>query len=124
MDINPWHFLAAASIFIASTYILWMFYLAVMSLMRARDLGKLSRPAYILGLPILWVGLTINMLVNLFVAPLLFLEPPKELRVTSRLTRLVHQRGGWRGKLALWICINLLDQFDPSGHHCKCENLH
>lgn len=124
MEANPWHLLTVVGVFVGSTYVLWMFYLAVMSLMRARDAGKLSRPAYILGLPILWTGLFIDCVVNIFVASVVFLEPPRELLVTSRLTRLVHRNSGWRGKLALWVCINLLDQFDPSGHHCKCDDLH
>lgn len=111
--------LPALGLWIGSAYALWLWYLAVMSLMRARDAGKLSRPAYILGLPILWSGLVIDVLVNVFVASILFFEPPRELLVTSRLKRLIHRRGGWRGRLAHWVCAKLLDQFDPSGHHCR-----
>jgi len=44
-------------------------------------------------------------------------DPPREWLVTDRLTRL-HDRSDWRGRLARWICINLLDYFDPSGRHC------
>ena len=105
-------------------YALWLFYLAVMPLKRARDAGTLSRPAMVLGLPILWLGLLIDFLVNQVVATALFLEPPEETLVTTRLSRLIREDKGWRRALALWICFHLLDPFDPAGHHCDCEGAH
>lgn len=102
------------------TYVLWVFYLAVMALMRARDAGTLSKPAYILGLPVLWIGLLIDFLVNVFVMSILMLEMPSEGTVTSRLSRLqAEEADTWRGKFATWFCVNLLDTFDPTGKHCK-----
>lgn len=62
----------------ASMCALWTLYLAVMNLARARDAGTLSRPAYYLGLPLLYVGLLIDMLMNIFIATILFLELPQE----------------------------------------------
>lgn len=115
--------LAALGYGALGTYALWLWYLAVMSLKRARDAGRLSRVAYVMGLPILWSGLLIDCAVNLAVATILFLELPREWLVTARLSRLAHN-GGWRARLALWICANLLDQFDPDGHHCNCADLH
>lgn len=109
----------------AATYALWGFFIMVMGLRRARNAGTLSRPATILGLPILWVGMLLDVTVNLLVAPFVFLELPREALVTSRLSRLVHEeRGAWRGRLALWICAELLDAFDTDGHHCNCADLH
>lgn len=56
--------------------------------------------------------------VNIAVASVLFLELPHELTVTARLTRHIEQRPThWRGKLSMWIAVNLLDAFDPSGVH-------
>lgn len=103
---------------LTSPYLLWLFFLAVMNLQRARDSGTLSRPAFYLGMPLLYLGLVIDFLVNTFVATIVFLEVPKEVTLTARLSR--HISGsGYRKRLAKWVCTNLLDAFDPSGCHCK-----
>lgn len=99
-------------------YTLWLFYLAVMNLKRANDANKLTNTAYYLGLPILIVGYTLDVLANMLPVSVLFLEFPRELVVTARLSRHI-QGDGWRSRLARWFCRNLLDQFDPSGCHCK-----
>lgn len=105
-------------------YATWIFYLAVMSLMRARDAGILSPFAHALGLPILWVGLVLDMLFNVLICTPLFLELPQEVLTTGRVSRHVRAipnggYGPWRSRLALFLCRNLLDVFDPSGTHCK-----
>lgn len=100
-------------------YLLWLFYLAVMNLQRAKENGTLSLPAKILGLPIVIVGVLLDVVVNIFVMTILFLERPKEWLVTDRLQRHVRYHSGtWRAKLAYVICHYLLDTFDPSGKHC------
>ncbi len=99
----------------AATYALWVLYLAVMALKRARDAGQLSKLATAFGLPILYVGLILDALVNIFVMTVLLIELPCEWLVTTRLKR--HNRGtGWRQKFAAW-CEQFLDPFDPSGNH-------
>jgi len=98
-------------------YCLWLFFLAVMNLQRARDSGKLPLPAYYFGLPILYAGLLIDFLCNMIPATLLMLELPQEYVVTQRLQRLVAGPDGWRKRLALWFAQNLLDPFDPKGYH-------
>lgn len=100
-------------------YLLWTLYLAVMNLMRARDSGTLSRPAYYLGLPLLYGGLLADCFVNTFVMTVLLLELPHEWLVTARLSRHIHDGQGWRKSVALWFGGNLLDTFDPSGKHLK-----
>lgn len=102
-----------------SIYILWLFYLGVMSLMRARDAGTLTRTAYFLGLPILYVGLLIDFLVNVLVLSFFLLEPPREWLVSARLSRHYRSRDSWRRSIAIWFAVNLLDVFDPSGKHIK-----
>lgn len=97
-------------------YILWLLYLAVMSLMRARDAGTLSKPAYILGLPALGIGLALNAFVNVTIFSAILLEVPRELTVTSRLQRHAPD-DSWRGKIARAIGKYLLDTFDPDGKH-------
>lgn len=103
---------------ILSIYILWLFYLAVMNLKRAKDNGTISKTALYLGYPILFIGLLIDLVINVLVMTILFISLPQELSVTTRLSRHL-QEGGWRGNLAFWFCSNLLDTFDPSGKHCK-----
>ena len=98
------------------TWLLWVFYLAVMNLSRARDAGTLTKPAYIVGYPVLALGLLLDLLVNILVISILMLEFPKESTVTSRLRRLKHA-GGWRAKWSNWLAVNILDPFDPSGVH-------
>lgn len=101
----------------ASFYLLWILYLAVMNLQRARDNGTITRPAYRLGLPLLYVGLLVDCLVNVIPVSVLFLELPRECLVTQRLTRHANSVDSWRKRLALWFANNLLDTFDPSGRH-------
>jgi len=101
-------------------YMLWIFFLAVMNLLRAQEAKTLSKTAYVLGLPLLIVGVLVDVLCNIFVATILFLELPQEWVVTKRLGRLIVDTG-WRGSMARFICQNLLDRFDPSGKHCNCQ---
>lgn len=111
--------LAAPVAAFAAMYVLWVFYLAVMNLQRARDSGALTGAAYALGLPILYIGLAIDCFVNITVLTILFLEIPEEALVTARLSRHINDSSGYRLALASWFCTNLLDAFDPSGCHCK-----
>lgn len=105
-----------------AVYVLWLLYLSVMSLKGAQVAGKLSKTAYYLGLPILAVGYITDFLVNIIVCTALFLEPPRELLVTARVSRLKYNGTGYRQRLANWFCTNLLDPFDPSGCHCNKPN--
>lgn len=104
---------------IGAFYFLWMLYLAVMSLRRARRAGDLTPVAFALGVPLLLIGGALDILLNYTVVSLLFLEwPPfREWTISARLTRYVHA-AGWRGRVARWVCQHLLDTFDPTGAHC------
>tara|TARA_R110000803_G_scaffold48216_2_gene100157 strand:+ start:2208 stop:2546 length:339 start_codon:yes stop_codon:yes gene_type:complete len=106
----------AALIAFGSTYALWIFYLAVMSLARAKADKKLTKTALVLGYPILVVGYVLDAFVNIAVMTFLFLELPKELTVTSRLKRHNKDSVGWRKERAVWA-EPFLDPFDPSGKH-------
>lgn len=99
-------------------YPLWVFYLAVMNLQKARDAQRLTPTAKWLGYPALGLGLLLDFMCNMVVMTPLMLEFPRELLVTARVSR--HKKGdGFRQKIAAWMCTNLLDPFDPSGCHCK-----
>lgn len=99
-----------------SFYVLWILYLAVMNLARARNEKKLTKLAYVLGVPLLWAGLVLDGLINIFLMTPIMLELPRELTVTSRLQRHKKHSKGWRLAVVEWF-EPLLDPFDPDGNH-------
>jgi uncharacterized membrane protein len=101
---------------VTSFYILWVFFLAVMSLKRAKDAGTLSRHALVLGTPVLIVGLLVDLLCNVLLS-VIFLEFPQEWTVTARLKRHKYSGRGWQQAFASALGDHLLDDFDPSGLH-------
>lgn len=113
--------------FLAGGYALavttWVLYLAIMSLYRVRhDLSWVARGhAY----PLLAVGFVFDCALNVLVGSVLFLKHPQDWLLTHRLTRYLRDPDElrWRKRLALWLCTNLLDPFDPSGDHCGCREL-
>ena len=101
---------------LAGFYALWLFYLAVMNLKRAKDAGLLNRTARALGFPVLLVGYVLDALLNVIFMTLVLLELTEELTVTARLKRHIKESQGWQLDVARWF-IPLLDPFDPSGRH-------
>ncbi len=101
----------------AFLWLFWAVYVLVMGIYRAHLAGRLRGLARVLGLPLVVFGYLMDVFANLTVATLVFLEPPREALVTTRLIRL-QRTWGWRGRLANWVCNNLLDPFDPTGNHC------
>lgn len=101
---------------LAAIYALWVFYLAVMNLKRAKNAGQLHDLALWLGTPVLLVGYALDVLVNVFVMTVLLAELPRESTVTARLKRHNLYSTGWRKAVAVWF-EPLLDPFDPSGNH-------
>lgn len=99
-------------------YALWLLYVLVMGLYRAKLQGRISRVALVLGFPVYALGYLLDVLVQLTIATVLFLELPREGLVTGRLTRHIKRGHGWRRALSVWICHHLLDPFDPRGTHC------
>ena len=96
-------------------YITLIFYLAVMSLARHEKYNLFQK---IIFYPIVVIGLVVDVLFQISVGTVLFLEEPKDWLFTARLIRHV-KKDNWRGKLARFMCKNLLDLFDPSGSHCS-----
>jgi hypothetical protein len=101
---------------LGATYALWVFYLAVMNLKRAKDAGLLTKTAIALGYPVLIVGYILDCFVNFTVMTVLLFEIPQETTVTARLSRHNQSSTGWRKAVALWA-EPLLDPYDPSGDH-------
>ena len=104
--------------------ITWLFYLAAMHLKEERDrLKKVGKDftfsQKLWGIPLIFIGLLIDVFLNLTVGTLTFLELPKyrqkEWLFTARNTRWKNT-GGWRGDLARWYCSEFLDPFEKGGH--------
>jgi hypothetical protein len=92
--------LAYAGFALAVLYGLWLFYLAVMNLKRAKDAGTLTRVALFFGWPLLLAGLVLDLIANVLVATLIFADMPAELTVTARLKRYVREQpGSWRASM-------------------------
>ena len=98
-------------------YALWLFFLAVMTLERARGTGGLYGVAYVLALPIIAIGFALDLFVTVTLGSILFLDIPREATLTARLKRYAKTPGTWRYRLALLLAGHLLDRFDPAGWH-------
>jgi hypothetical protein len=105
----------------ALVYVTQTYYLAIMSLGRARAEGQIKpgtwQSIWFAG----WLipGVFCDWLLNMTVGTVLFLELPKSFGelLTPRLKRHCG-KDGWRGWLATGICHKMLDKFDPRGRHC------
>lgn len=96
----------------------WVFFVAIMNLKRVRNAGQLTPASRVLGLVVEAIGLVLDLSLNWLIAPLLFLEVGREVLLSARITRLVAQDpNGWRGRLALLLRTQLLDNIDPAGVH-------
>lgn len=98
----------------------WLFYLAIMAISPHKsNLHPVAKAhAYVL----LAVALALDVVLNVVVGTVLFLDPPRELLMTDRLKRYLAREApqSWRRAIAAWVCKHLLDQFDPDGNHCGC----
>ena len=101
---------------LACLYLLWVFYLAVMSLKRARDAGTLSKLALALGYPVLIVGWILDFIGNVIPMSIILMELPREMTITARLKRHHKSESGYR-KAVADLAETILDAFDPSGNH-------
>lgn len=97
-------------------YLLWVLFLAVMNLKRAKEANLLNKTAVVLGTPLLLVGYLVDFLMNVTVMTVVLLELPQETTVTARLKRHHKESTGWRLAMVLWF-EPILDPYDPSGDH-------
>lgn len=97
-------------------YVFFIMYVASMGMIRAHKDGKLNTVLWVLCVPFVAVSWMIDVVHNLTLFTLLYLELPRELTVTSRLKRHVTQHT-FRGKLSRWIAETILNPFDHTGNH-------
>lgn len=93
----------------------FLFYTSVMSLRLAKKENKLTGAAKFFGYQILFVGLIVDVIFNVVIGTISFLELPKEALFTGRCERWLTSET-WRGKVARWYCSQLLNPFDQG--HC------
>ena len=118
----------------------YVFYVLIMAVYRAKLAGRLCGFSLLLLYPFVLVAALVDVLCQLTIASVIFLELPRtcwqsttvtiwrwsfnvtylyvEPLVTTRLKRLHASDDGWRTALAAYVCQNLLDPFDPTGDHC------
>lgn len=100
---------------VAALFLLWAMFVIVMTMEQLRDAGRLSPFMVTVGESIAAFGLVWDVLCNVLVATVIFLEPPFEATISARLRRLV--RGDptkWRTRLAIWFATVLMNPFCPT----------
>lgn len=97
-------------IFLAAMLKFWLLWIVVAGLMRAEAEKRVSPHVRQFGLLVVAYGLVWDVLCNIFICTVLFLDLPREPTFSQRLRRLVTGRG-WRQRLALWFAVNLINPF-------------
>ena len=92
----------------------WLFYVAIMHLIQVKD--RLHPVAKIHAYVLAGVGVSLNAVLNVVFATVLFADLPKEFGLTKRMQRYKKGPDGWRKKVAIWVCEHALNQFDTG--HC------
>ena len=98
------------------TYTFYFAFLAVMLLKAKWD--ALPLPMKVLSAPGVIIAYFMDIAFNYSIATILFLQGPQEFTFTARLSR-YKTEGGLRGKVATWLCVNLLDPAEIGGHCTK-----
>lgn len=119
---NPIIYLYAFGAYVALgvilTIILFWAYVYVMGVKRTRDRGTLTPLTYYLSLPILVIGVLVDVIVNQLYFSVLCLDFTHWGTVTSRMKRYKHRKGTrWQKKVSAWIEYHIDDYDDiPGGH--------
>jgi hypothetical protein len=103
---------------LAYLYAFWCVYVLVMGIYRAHLSHRLVGLNKVLAMPVVALGYLMDVIANVVVAPVVFLDRPREWLVTTRLLRYKRTDTGWRCRLATIICDSILDPFDPTDDHC------
>lgn len=104
------------ALLLADLYLFFIMYVASMAMIRAHAEQKLNGVLWALCLPFVVVAWVYDMLHNVTIFAVIFWEVPKEWTVTERLKRYV-TLNTWRGSLARWTGLTILNPFDHTGNH-------
>ncbi len=111
-------FFWAVAFALGTLWALWVLYIAMMNVKRVTATKPLVWQAKILVYPTMAVFETIEFAANVVVLTVLFVDWPREVRVSDRLRRYWKRpaRYGWRLHVVKFI-KPMLDPFDPAGPH-------
>lgn len=110
-----------AAFILFTLWVFWLLYVFTMGLYRAFLSRRLKGLALVMCAPIVAVAFIIDVVVQMTLSTILFLDLPRDLFVTGRFRRYRKQGKGWRFDFSEYICKHLLDPFDPTGAHCDDE---
>ena len=101
-------YIKIAVIVYVCTYLLFIHYAAIMRLRDLRDAGLLTKEAAFFGYQGLGVGYFLDCLINIVLCTVIFMELPRELTVSARVTRwrereTLKLRGGKIGQFTAWL---------------------
>jgi hypothetical protein len=91
-------------------------YLAAINLYENR--AETSKAVLVIASPMLVSMLVCDFLMQMTIATVIFLDPPRDLLVTGRLKRYRDTGSGWRKHWATEICERGLNPFAPTKKHC------
>lgn len=104
----------AATLFITT----FIFFVAIMKMREVQsEIFRLHWSVRWVCFLILFIGLVLDTLLNVFVLTIAFVELPREFLSTARVIRHKHYSTHWRQDMALWFCKNWLTPFDE--RHCE-----
>ena len=106
-------------------FAIWIFMIVFYTLYIAainmyHDWASIATWVKVLTWPILVSMITVDFIANVTLFTFAFLDLPRELLVTKRLERYRTDayNGTRRQKVAVVICTQALNPFDPTRHHC------
>jgi hypothetical protein len=97
---------------------LWILYIAMMNIKRIAATETMPLRVKLLVYPTVAVFEIVEFVANVVVCTVIFLDLPREVRVSDRLRRYYRRptKYGWRLHIVLFI-KPMLDPFDPTGPH-------
>lgn len=99
------------------TYVFYLLFVVTMGAKAAwPNLTVIPRTLLV---PAALVAVVMDVIFNLIPATIIFLNLPRELLFTQRLDRYEEEGSGWRYRIAIWICQNMLNPFQQGGHCTK-----
>jgi len=97
--------------------VFYTLYIAAIQMWDNRAL--IDKPVLYASAPMLLTMVVVDFVMQVTLFTVLFLDLPQETMVTYRLERYKAQPvQDWRSRVAVWICANALNPFDPTRHHC------
>lgn len=105
---------------LAALWAFWLLYVFTMGLYRAFLSGRLRGLPLVMAAPVVALAAVVDLLMQLTIFTLVFLDPPRHWLVTYRLRHYMAHLppAHWRRRWADRLCHHLLDPYDPTGSHC------